>query len=480
MREMGRRLMNTRWWIPALLLLLAAPVCADVVNGGFESGDFTGWTADPTWVLNQDSHIWYSGWHGKYYAWSGGNGEPALGKLTSKPFVLDKSGVQLMVAGWSSVFGTGKPRRWNYVTLNLEDGTEIDRVYTPDATTFAPMLLDGSKYKGKSVYIQAVDDADQPSFSMICIDDVRTVDIPDYMTKPLPPIPGRYLRNTVKLEDENCIVEISRANGSLARIYDKKGAIELVREPRLAGSFKYSLPIPGKEPWQALEANYVIGSDQRPPSIEQSGRKIMLRWESPLKSTIGGSVDSPTTMTIELTDGGVLLSMEVANASPYGIGEVYFPMLGGIQGFGRTAGQLKLTEFVKPSEGGSASGSKIFYVFNNMAWLGDQGAEQFYSYPKDMPEPWVELYSAKLQRSAYLGARDPSDRPKIARLELIPSNSATPRADGNWPRPEELHGQPVGVTFSFVDLANTPAGTHYVAAPVFVRFHEGDAQQRPR
>ena len=61
-----------------------------------------------------------------------------------------------------------------------------------------------------------------------------------------------------------------------------------------------------------------------------------------------------------------------------------------------------------------------------------------------MPEPWMEFFAPKLNRSVYFGAHDPANRPLVLRLELIPSNSATVREDGNWPRPSELKGQPVG------------------------------------
>ena len=163
-------------FVATLCLVLGLPSIAQVVNGGFETGGFEAWTADPNWVVVDNSCGFYSGWAGKYWAWSGGKGESATGVLTSKPFKLDKDAVRLLISGWSSIRGTGQPRRWNYVTLNLADGTELDRVYAPDTTAFVPVVLDGSKHRGKTVFIRAVDDSDQPTFSMLCIDDVRTVD----------------------------------------------------------------------------------------------------------------------------------------------------------------------------------------------------------------------------------------------------------------------------------------------------------------
>ena len=167
--------------------------------------------------------------------------------------------MHLLIAGWDSVQGTGKPRRWNYVTLNLANGRELDRVWAPNTTTFVSAILDGSGYRGQTVYLEAVDDADQSTYSMLCIDDVRTVfaSLPELPSEPLPALPPSDPQKSLKLEDDRYLVEVSRSNGAITRILDKKGDIELIREPRLADNFRFTLPIPGKEPWQTIEANYI-------------------------------------------------------------------------------------------------------------------------------------------------------------------------------------------------------------------------------
>ena len=481
-------------FIAALCLGLGRPSIAQVVNGGFESGGFEGWTADPNWVVVDNSCGYYSGWTGKYWAWSGGKGEAAVGVLTSKPFVLDKDAVRLLISGWSSIRGTGQPRRWNYVTLNLADGTELDRVYAPDTTAFIPVLLDGSKHRAKTVFIRAVDDADQPTFSMLCIDDVRTANLPGDFARPVKPLLAFNPKRSLRLEDRNCSVEVSRANGSITRIRDKKTGLDLLLEPRLAGSYRFALPIPGKEPWQTIEANWVFGKDQKLTSHSLDGNRLRLRWDGPLKNYLHESFDVSATMTIELRDEGVWFGLKIDNPTRYAVGETFFPTLGGIQGLGTTRGQLQATEMVQPS-GASASAQKrrgaatagttpapagpgfttsaIFKVFNNMSWLGDQGPEQYYAYPETQPEPWVGFYTPKASRSVLICARDPADRGLYLRLELIPASSGATRDDGNWPRPSELRGAPVGVELSFVDVKGGPAGKSYEAAPVFLRFLDG-------
>ena len=480
--------------IAALCQVFVYPASAQIVNGGFESGGFEGWTADPNWVVVDNSCGYYSGWAGKYWAWSGGKGEAAMGVLTSKPFVLNKDAVRLLISGWSSIRGTGQPRRWNYVTLNLADGTELDRVYAPDTTTFVPVLLDGSKHRGKTVFIRAVDDADQATFSMLCIDDVRTADFPGDFARPVKPLPAFDLKRSLRLEDKNCSVEVSRANGSITRIRDKKTGLDLLLEPRLAGSYRFALPIPGREPWQTIEANWVFGKDQKLTAHRLEGNRLTLHWDGPLKNYLREPFDVSVTMTIELRDEGVWFGLKINNPTRYAVGETYFPVLGGIQGLGTTRGQLQRTEMVRPS-GASASARKrrgagtteaapaptspgftasaIFKVFDNMAPFGDQGPEQFYAYPESQPEPWVGFYAPQASRSVLISARDPTDRALYLRLELIPSSSGAPRDDGNWPRPSELRGAPVGVEFSFVDVKGGPAGKSYEAAPVFLRFLDG-------
>jgi hypothetical protein len=457
--------------VASFALLVATPLAAQITNGGFETGDFSGWTADANWTIARDSRGYYSGWQGKCWAWSGGQGEPATGKLKSKPFILDRDGVRLLIAGWNSHEGSGKPRKWNHVTLNLADGTELDRVYAPNTTTFVPVMLSGVGHRGKSVYIEAVDDADQATYSMLCIDDVQTVSSP--LLHPLPPLPRTDPASSLTVEDERYLVEVNRSNGAIARIRDKQGGVELICEPRLADSFRFTLPIPGKESWETIEANYVWGSQQKLSSFKNAGRKLTLRWDKPLRNYLGEKFNASAAMGIELTDKGVLFSLTIDNASPYPIGEVFFPIIGGVQGIGKSGLQLQTTELVRPTGADSVARADVFRVFANMSWLGDQGPEQFYEYPKGS-EPWATLFSPRLNRSVCFAVCEPPARSVVLRLELVPGSAGTTREDGNWPRPEELKGQPVGVSACFADFPNAPAVKKYKAPSVLISACDGD------
>ena len=188
-------------------------------------------------------------------------------------------------------------------------------------------------------------------------------------------------QGSLKLEDGRHLVEASRANGAITRILDKKGGIELIREPRLADNFRFTLPIPGKEPWQTIEANYIWGNQQKLSSVEAGAKKLTLHWNKPLVNYLGETFDASAAMGIELTGEGVLFTLSIDNPTRYPIGEVFFPLIGGLQGIGKTAEQLKATQFIRPTAANAVVGADIFRVFANMSWLGDQGPEQFCSYP---------------------------------------------------------------------------------------------------
>lgn len=448
-----------------------------IENGGFERGDFTGWIADPNWRVDRNTCGEYRGWEGKCFAWSGGQGEAATGRLKSQPFVLTGDAVRLLIAGWNTA--PGSSRSWNYVMLKTADGTEIDRRRPTNSLIFTPVLLDGSGHQGEHVYIEAVDDADQAGFSMFCIDDVRIISLPPDHVVPPAPLPPFDERVSIKLENDRYRVEVSRARGGIRRILDKPGKLELIREPRLAGNFKFTLPLPGKEPWQTREANYVLGGDQPLSSFELQGQRLNLRWRGPLSSRTGEKYDVAAVMGIELAGEAVRFTLEIENHAPYKIGEVFFPVLGGVTGLGNTRRELISTRLVRPAATGAES-ADIFFQFTNFSGLGDQGPEQFYLHPKDLPETWVELFQPQSHRSVYLGSHSQGARTQAIHLEMLPGIAETPRWDGNWPRQEELNGLPAGVLVSFVEFADHPPGKTYEAAPVDLQAHEGNWQEGQR
>ncbi len=439
-------------------------------NADFECGDLRGWIAAPNWrVDNNAAGGWYSGWGGQWFAWSGQGGEPATGSLRSPVFRLARPGVEVWLAGWADVRGLTSDR-WNYITLNLADGTELDRRYAPNSVTFSPVVLSGAGYVDDQVYIEAVDDAPEGTFSMLCIDNVLLVDAAP--ERELSGVASAHPAKVYALENALCRVEVDRQNGAIRRILDKKTGLELIREPRLADNFDFTLPIRKAEAWMSTEANFIHGRDQRLTSCRQEPDGLVLEWAGPFKSVFSAAYDVSVRMRIALKGEDIVFSLRIDNRTALEIGEVYYPILGGMQGLGRMTSDLKDTVMALPVGAGLQS-ARPFHTFQNMSPFGTLYPEQYHRYPDVLSMPWLDLYSPRLNRGVYFGVHDPVARNKILHLQLLPG-AASQRADGNWPRPEELKGAPSGVRLCLVQIPYEKPGQAFEAAPVVLRFHEGD------
>jgi hypothetical protein len=294
---------------------------------------------------------------------------------------------------------------------------------------------------------------------------------------PVEPVPVKAEPPGISIQNDRYLIEVSAASGAITRIQDKPTGLELIREPLLADNWKFTLPLPGKAAWQATEANYILGKDQRLTAHEAAGAKLVLEWAGPLTSVLGKPHDVSAIMTIHLGED-IQFTFTIKNGTDLEIGEVFYPVLGGTLGLGETPDARKKTELVLPGAAALQRAS-IFHTFENFSWLGVIGPEQFYSYPDKLSMPWMELSQPALKRSVYFGSHDPVARYKVVHLEMSPGVSGQ-RAEGNWPRPDELAGLPAGVKMCFVHFPYQPAGRDFEAAPVVLRFHDGDWREGSR
>ncbi len=274
------------------------------------------------------------------------------------------------------------------------------------------------------------------------------------------------------LENDFNLVQVALPNGLITRIRDKRAGLELITEPRLADNFKVSLPLPGKYAWQATEGNYILGREQRLTSHTKEEDSLLLQWAGRMKASTGQRHALAVRMRISLVGDGIHFDLEIENGSKVEIGEVYYPIIGGLQGLGEPLPVRKETELVVPGLA-EARRAKIFETFANRSWLGVFGPEQYYSYPDTISMPWAELCNATLNRNIYFGAHDSVLRYKVLHLEMCPG-IAPSRAGGNWPSAQELSGAAVGVKMCFVHMPYQPAGQRFTASPVVLRFHNGD------
>ena len=471
--------MSRKWALIASFTLLIGCATASKMPGpvqpipmeDFESGNLDKWTADANWRIDDNSAGgWYSGWQGNAFAWSGQGGENTTGTLRSRKFMLERDGVEIWLAGWADIQGRTADR-WNYVTLNLADGTELDRAYAPNTTTFTRKFLRGKGNKGKEVYIEVVDNAPEGTYSMICLDSISQRNGPEPL--PSPEFPRA---RSIRIENDSYRVEGSRRNGVITRILDKEAGIDFIREPRLAGNFKFTLPIRGKAAWQATEANYVLGEQQTLSSAKRQDDGLELIWRGPLTSVLRREYDADVTMRISLVEDRIAFALAVDNRTDLEIGELFYPMLGGTLGLVPNSPEYfvepKQTVMVVPGRGGPLSAFP-FQNFANQSWLGIMGPEQHYGYPAQLCMAWLDFYHKDIDRGLYMGAADPITRYKVIHIEMFPGTSG-PRAGGNWPTPAELGDLPAGLRVSFVHMPYSPPHTRFEAAPVVVKAHTGD------
>jgi len=238
------------------------------------------------------------------------------------------------------------------------------------------------------------------------------------------------------IENDYCIVEFDADHGTIRRIFDKIGNVELIAEARLAGNFALLLPLPD------TQANYIWGADQRLSECERTPDGAILRWNGPLTGR-EGQFDADVTMRVELKEAAVSFRLEVQNRTGLQLAEVWHPVLGGLTGFGErrdTRVMLPLTGYPGSPEAYEA----LFQTFRGAGidGLGTAGPEYLFAYPGKLPMPWFDIYNPQLGRGAYVGCHDSVVRFKALRFELLPGarhpgaptpgRAPTRRPRGSW------------------------------------------------
>ncbi len=274
------------------------------------------------------------------------------------------------------------------------------------------------------------------------------------------------------LRNDRHVVEVRPPHGLITRVADLQRGLELIAEPRLADNFRFTMPLRGEAAWQATEAHEILGREQTLTSHELREDALVLTWAGPLTSVTGRRCDVSVEMTIRLASEDIRFDLTIRNRSDLEIGEVFCPILGGCLGLGDTPELRRKTELVLPACAGIRRAA-IFQSFANFSWLGVMGPEQFHGYPDTLSMPWMDLSHPQLGQGVYFGAHDPIARFKVLHLQMDPG-IAPGRADGNWPRPEELQGLPAGVRISLVHMCYQPPRQDFQASPAVLRFHDGD------
>jgi len=273
--------------------------------------------------------------------------------------------------------------------------------------------------------------------------------------------------NTRHIENSLYRLEVDTACGRLVRLHDKVGDFAVISEPRLAENFRLLLPLPG------LQANYILGSEQKLSSVEDANDSLKLHWAGPLHNA-HGTFDLAVTLWIELVDESVQFRCEVRNSTEHQLAEVWYGMLGGITGLGAGT-QAKQARALVP-DGWNQWDRAIFTEFGSGSpqslGLGVYGPEYSWFYPGHLSMGWMSLYNPEINRGLYYASYDPDMCARVLRLQLMPG-SAQSRRHGDWPTAEELDGEPCGVIMNWTGFPYTPPGETYVGPPIVLRCHDG-------
>lgn len=258
----------------------------DTPIADFEGGNYGGWKVDGTAfgdgpqasTLPRQNTV--SGWQGRYYVNSWVHGDEATGKMTSKPFTIERRFIRLLVGGGSYPGQT---------CVNLVvDGTVVRTERGRDAERLESRVWDVSGLQGKEAVIEIVDAATGP-WGHVNADDISQTDNP--------PIP--LDKRVVKALDALLPCSFSQiGEGTKPLSFTPGGRLEKLGSP-LALSRLDEMIDPVANPGRQVS---VSAPDGRPVLIEQpvgKGRACLLL------APLGGSNRAQALGVIAALESGV-------------------------------------------------------------------------------------------------------------------------------------------------------------------------------
>lgn len=270
------------------------------------------------------------------------------------------------------------------------------------------------------------------------------------------------------LENDLYLLEFDADHGALVHLRDKVGGCEVITEPRLSDSFRLLLPMPD------MHAHYVLGNQQKLSSGDVTGSRAVLRWDGPLSSP-QGQFDISVALNVELAGDTVVFQMQVTNRSSLVLTEVWQAMVGGMTGLGDDDSARRQTRAMIPVGQGTWD-RDLFANFGTRECLGVTHAEHHFAYPLQLSMPWLCLHNPKTGQALYCAALERAPRTKLIRLALMPG-VAHERKGSDWLRPDEVDGEPIGVTMNWVNIPHTPPGQTFVGPQIVMQCHAGNWRQ---
>src|SRR5262249_15394236 len=159
-----------------------------------------------------------------------------------------------------------------------------------------------------------------------------------------------------------------------------------------------------------------------------------------------GHFDVQVTLIVTLEGDDATFRLAIVNGGGHTIEEVYTPALGGM------AHPAEADDWILHHANGVGQGQgwRLYRDFPG-TYLGPAYPVWQRPYPRDMIAPWIDLYDRRRRRGVYVGNHDPEPRWSTPYGQLIPGT--TYGKDGQeWPRPEALGDQPLGMTLAWVSF----------------------------
>jgi hypothetical protein len=259
------------------------------------------------------------------------------------------------------------------------------------------------------------------------------------------------------IETPIATLHLATRTGDLVGLKWKSPALEIIKEARLGENFRLVLPKAG------YEAAAFNSREQEVSRIEPTADGVVCYYDSlrNAEETLPVKVE----YSIRAVGDQLQFSITVNNPTGRELAEVYYGILGGMQGIGDRLS----TETLIP---GVNEGPSLFRAFPQQYNLGIRYAAATYPYPRVMPMGWMEAYNPKANIGLYYANQDPETRVSALYTEVRPFTKSAVAGD-NWPKPADVPaGEPVGLTMGWVNFPYSKGA--FRSGPLALQIHSGD------
>lgn len=267
-----------------------------------------------------------------------------------------------------------------------------------------------------------------------------------------------HAQSPVILENAHFKIAFDSRNGTITSFLVKKNNSDLVGEKKLAANFRIGLPL------KDYLANYIEGAEQKAIAVLKEANTVTVKFSGMRSSK--GEYALDLTCWIQLDGDAVLFRSKLTNHSGYPVSEFWFPRIGGWTQFG----QDREAKMAVPGYNNDCRQSiALFKKFPSTRGFGAEAAEWSADYP-GMTMPWWYLYDEKNDLGLYMGYHDTTFRYSTWHTYLTPNVGS----QGEWLKPEQAGGEPVGITFSHVRYPFINKDETFESGTFIIKVNKGD------